>query len=317
MVGRRQVLICLVSSLGAALPGCRAEDSYPGGALRIATGGVGGVYYAYGMGLASVIRWRLPRLRPEVLQTAASVENLSLLRTGQAQLAFSLADTAAEALAGQAPFGAPLKLAALARLYDNYLHLVTRTDNGIQALPDLAGRRVSIGAAGSGTELTTQRMLAASGLRVEPVRLAVEASADALARKDIEAFFFSAGLPAQAISELASTLPIRLVALDGAVTALRRRYGEIYTERTIPISVYGLVQPVATIGVPNYLVVGEQFDDSIAYRLTRLLFAERDRLASAHPEVWRLDRRVAIDTYPLPLHPGAVRYYREAKLAVA
>jgi TRAP transporter TAXI family solute receptor len=315
VVTRRALLSAACLAGLNSLIGCQSDP--PTAHLRIATGGQGGVYYAYGKGIADVVGQRLPWLRPEVLVTAASIENLRLVAGGQAEAGFTLADSAALAEFGQPPFAAPLALVALARLYDNYLHVVVRSDGPAESLDQLGGRRVSVGASGSGTELIADRLLGVAGMDVdrdlEVSRLGVDDSAAALAAGRIDAFFFSGGIPTAAIATLARTAPIRLVDVGGLVPALRQRFGEVYAERTIPASSYLLGGPVTTVGVPNYLVVAETMDERLAYDLIRVMFAERERLAQAHPEGRRLDRGSAINTYPLGLHRGAERYYREAK----
>ncbi len=284
--------------------------------LVIATGNREGVYYAYGQGLAEVARERLPGARPQVISTGASVENLRLVGEGRADAAFALADSAALAFEGRPPFTQREPVAALARLYENYTHLVVPADGPIQRLPDLKGRVVSLGAAGSGTELIATRLLAVAGVDEDGVRvrrLQLADAADALKSGRIDAFFFSGGLPTGAIAELSQSMPIRLIDLSAYVEPLKRRYRAFYEERSILASAYGLGKPVRTIGVPNYLVVNASMPEERAYRLTRLLFTRRDELAAAHPEALHLNRRSAVSTYPLPLHPGATRYYREAK----
>jgi TRAP transporter TAXI family solute receptor len=306
----------LAAVAGVASAGCGRSPDYPPGALRIATGGKGGVYYAYGFGIAAVVRRDLPGLVPEVLATGASVDNLRLVGDRHAEVGFALADSAAAAVAGSDPFTTSLPVVALARLYDNYLHVVVRADGPITDLAGLVGRRVSLGAVGSGTEVISTRLLAAAGIdaaRMATSTLGVDESAAGMAAGNLDGFFFSAGLPVAAIAALGRTVPIRLIDVAGPVARLRSDYGEFYTERTIPAPTYGLGKAVSTIGVANYLVVARAMAEPLAYSLTRLLFAQRDALASAHPEARRLDRRTAIDTYPLALHPGAVRYYRAAK----
>jgi uncharacterized protein len=305
--------------LGCCAAGC-ADGPPPRGPLRIATGGRGGVYYAYGEGLARVVRDHWGPAEVRVLATAASVENIRLVARGQADLAFTLADAAALGVEGRPPFPAPQPVQALARLYDNYVHLVVRADGPVRGLLDLRGRVVSTGAAQSGTELVAARLLGLAGIDpdrdITRHRLGVDESASALRGGRIDAFFWSGGLPTAAIAALARGAPIRLVDLAGHVGDLRERHGEFYTERTIPASAYGLDRAVSTIGVPNYLVVGAAMEEPVAHELTRLLFANAETLAAAHPEALRLNRRAAIGTWPVPLHPGAARYYREAKLAV-
>ncbi len=299
----------------AAAAGCGAPEARPW-RLVIATGNREGVYYAYGQGLAKVARERLPGARPQVISTGASVENLRLLGLGRADAAFTLADSAALAFEGRPPFTRREPVVALARLYENYTHLVVPADSGIRRLTDLKGRTVSLGAAGSGTELIATRLLTVAGVGRDGVRvreLPVGEAADALRSGRVDAFFFSGGLPTGAIAQLARQMPIRLIDLSGYVEPLKRRYRAFYEERSILASAYGLVKQVGTVGVPNYLVVNASMPDERAYQLTRLLFTRRDELAAVHPEALHLNRRSAVSTYPLPLHPGAIRYYREAK----
>ena len=308
----------LGAAAAATLAACASGPDYPAGALRIASGGTGGVYHAYAEGIAAVVRDALPRLRPTVLTTAASIENLQLVAAGSAEVGFTSADAAADAYRGAAPFTAPLPVVALGRIYENYLHLVVRPDRAIARVADLRGRRLSLGAPASGTELFATRLLPLVGLDpardLRAERLDPNVAADAVATGRLDAMFFSGGIPTAAIADLAHRTPVALVELASFVPALRSRYGEVYVERTIPASAYGLAMPTPTVGVSNYLVVANAMDERIAYRVIRALFEHRDRLAAAHPAGSGLDRGAAINTLPLPLHPGAARYYREAKV---
>jgi TRAP transporter TAXI family solute receptor len=298
------------AALSSAACGRRTAHSWR---LVIATGGQGAVYYAYGQGLAHAAREHLPGAEPEVLATAASVENLRLVADGKADVAFALADSAALAFAGRPPFTRREPVVALARLYENYTHLVVAAGSDIRDVRGLRGRVVSVGAAASGTELIATRLLTTAGVRVSVRRLPVTDSAAALKSGRIDAFFFSGGLPTGTIAELAQAMPIRLIDLGDYVKRLGERYQAFYEERSIPASTYGLTGPVRTIGVPNYLVVNRAMPADRAYALTRMLFEQKDALARAHPEALHLNLRAAISTDPLPLHPGAVRYYRAAK----
>jgi uncharacterized protein len=307
----RRALLCAAGGAAALsltmLSRCEKRVE-PRGQLRIATGPRGGVYFRLGEGLAQAAAREFPRLRPAVLVTAASATNVALVDGGQAEVGFTQADV----LIGTGLVN-PL---ALARLHDDYLHLVVRADSGLRSLSDLGGRRVSLGPAGSGTEVTARRLLSAVGAQTVPhlttVALNVDAAATALAQGDIAAFFFSGGLPVTAIASLAAGVRIRLINIGQYVPLLRRTYGEVYAERGIPASTYG-VEPVVTVGVPNYLVVGAAMAEETAYALTWLLMERRDTLAAAHPAAQRFNRRSAIDTAPLSLHPGAARYFRDSK----
>jgi hypothetical protein len=303
----------------AGLAGCPGGSDEPrlAGPLRIATGEVGGVYNDYGAGIADAVMAEFPELRPQALTTDASVANLRLLDARDAEVAFTLADTAADAVAGSGPFSQRIDVVALARLYDNYVQLVVPARSPVQTLTDLRGRRLSTGAAASGTDLVADRLLAVAKLRQGPdvrtVNLGIEASSRALRSGEIDAFFFFGGIPTPAVAELAGETPIRVVPLADWVRPLAQRFGGLYTEAVIPASPYGLAAQVSTVSVPNYLVVRRDMDTELAYRLTRLLFSRYAALTRAHPEARRLSVRTAISTYPLDLHPGSARWYREAR----
>ncbi len=179
--------------------------------LSIATGGTGGVYYPYGGAIARVISAHLPGVEATAEVTAASVDNLKLVRDKKSDIAFTLADTLDDAVAGRGAFSrrGPVPARVLAVLYDNYTHLVATGSSGVARVADLAGKHVSMGAAGSGTELVATRMLRAAGLDpgrdVRPVSLGVSQSVDALKDGKIDAFFWSGGIPTAAVLDLAST----------------------------------------------------------------------------------------------------------------
>jgi uncharacterized protein len=306
---RRAVLA--VPPLVLAAAGCGSGETEPSGRVRIATGSQTAVYYLYGGAIAALIRQRLPKVQPTVLVTAASAQNVKMILDGTAEVGFTQADIAADTPS------APTALTALARLYDDYVHLVVRRTGPIRTLSDLIGRKVSIGAPGSGTGVTANRLLSAglAGLpgTVQKLQYGLDDSAAALRAGTIDAFFFSGGLPVRAVATLAQSVTIRLVDLHNSVEQLRSQFGEYYTDRVVPRSTYSGVEATQTIGIPNYLVVKAGMAESMAFALTRLLFDGRDTLARAHPAGARLNVRSAISTPPLSLHPGASRYYRSVK----
>jgi len=287
--------------------------------ISIATGGTGGVYYPYGGGLAKVLNESLPGIRATAEVTSASVDNLKLIRDGKADIAFTLADTLADAVAGRGPFaGAPVPAASIAVLYSNYTQIVTRTASGITRVADLKGKVVSTGSPGSGTEVIAFRVLRAAGL--DPDRdvrrqgLGASESADALKDGKVDAFFWSGGLPTAALQDLSHTsgISIRLLPSGDLVTALRQQHGELYFPLEIPAGAYrGLTAAIPVVGVANVLVVNRSMDEPLAYDITRLLFEKRGDLAAIHPEARNLSLQTATKGSPAEFHPGAVRFYRE------
>jgi len=310
----RRGLIAVVLSAGVAAGCARAEaPSPPTGAVRIAAGPEGGVYTVYGRAYADVLAGRLP-VTAAAVTSGGSLDNIEMVVTGRAEVGFALADMAADAVAGRPPFRAPRPIAALARLYDNYVQLVVRDDGPVRTVADLKGRRVSVGGDGSGTAVTGERILGLAGItgEVDLRRLDVETSARALAAGRIDAFFWSGGLPSAAITDLRQGTAVRLIDLGSTAESLTRAYGDLYMETTVPASVYGLSSAVTTVSVPNYLVVRRELPPATAYWLTRLLFEGQPQLSETHPEARRLDPGSAIMTYPLDLHEGAIRWYRSS-----
>ncbi|HEY7496972.1 MAG TPA: TAXI family TRAP transporter solute-binding subunit [Vicinamibacterales bacterium] len=287
--------------------------------LSIATGGTGGVYYPYGGGLAKILNENLPGVRATAEVTAASVDNLKLIRDGRADIAFTLADTLADAVAGRGPFeGRPVAAASLAVLYSNYTQIVTAANTGIAAIADLRGKTISTGAPGSGTEIIAIRLLRAAG--VDPDRdvtrqgLGASESAGALKDGKIAAFFFSGGLPTAAVQDLAHSpgITIRLVPSGGLLPALQREHGDLYSLLEIPTGAYpGVDRPIPVIGVANVLVVNRSMPADLAYDITRLLFEKKPELAAIHPEASNLDPAKAAKGSPAEYHEGALRYYKQ------
>ncbi len=315
---------CILAAVAVAAACNPQEMARRAGArtrLSIATGGTGGVYYPYGGAIARVITDHLPDVEATAEVTAASVDNLKLIRDHKSDIAFTLADTLDDAVAGRGAFArkGPVPARVLAVLYDNYTHLVATGSSGVARVADLAGTHVSIGAAGGGTELIATRMLRAAGLDpakdIRPVSLGVAQSVDALKDGKIDAFFWSGGVPTASILDLASTRAVswRLVPNDEALGPLQTAFGpSFYSRLVVPRSAYpGLPDDVAVVGVANLLAVHADMPDQLAYDITRLLFEHQADLVAVHREAALLKPAAPSTPSPAPFHPGAIRYYRE------
>jgi TRAP transporter TAXI family solute receptor len=297
-----------------ALSACGSD--FAGRRLSIAAGVASGVYFRLAGTLAEVWREHLGLgPAPTVLPTAGSVDNLDRLAGGTADVAFSQVDTAAERLAALAP-GDPRAPRALARIYDDALHVVVRRGSPVRGVADLRGRAVSIGPPTSGYYAVARRLLESAGLDpdrdVDARGLGLTESTEALRAGVIEAFFWFGGLPTAGVSELAASTPIRLLDLTDVLEAVRARY-PVYSSGTVPASAYDIGEPVATLFVRNLLLVPATLDDDLAGALVGTIFAEQPRLATTSPAALTIDARAAIGTQPVPLHPGAEHFYREAK----
>jgi TRAP transporter TAXI family solute receptor len=311
----RRSMLAAVAAAGAvaALPGCAAP--FVDTRLRLATGSARGVYFRLGTALAQAWQAELAlTTTPVVLNTAGSVENVDLLAAGDADVAFSQVDAAAEQLVDTTP-DSPAAPRALARIYDDVLHVVVPASSPFTSLPGLRGARVSVGAADSGVSVVAQRLLDAANLGEADLRgvpLGLDDSVAAMAAGEIDAFFWSGGLPTPAVTELAQQLPIRLLDLteDGVLDAVRERY-PVYAPGTVPaLSYTGIATPITTMLVRNFLLVDAAMPDDLAEALVTVLFTEQEQLAQAGPAALTIDPRAAIGTEPVLLHPGAERFYR-------
>ncbi|WP_386082336.1 TAXI family TRAP transporter solute-binding subunit [Vreelandella sp. F11] len=298
------------SVLAIALPASAQQ-------LSIATGGTGGVYYPIGGGFAEMINNHIEGAQATAEVTGASVENMGLIMRGDADLALALADTVYQAYNGTDDFeGRQVEnIRALASVYPNAVQLVTLAESDIETIADLAGKRVSVGAPGSGTELNARALLEANGISYEdftPQRLNFNETADAIRDGDIDAGFWSVGPPTSSILNLAATRDIRLISLSDEEVANAQAEEEVFAPYELAAGMYdGMDEAVQTIGIPNVLVVNSEMDEELAYQLTQLLFENTDELIAVHPAANDTTVKFTMDSTPVPLHPGALRYFEE------
>lgn len=317
MLDRRAVLrgLAMAGSLTAigGLTGCASP--FTDVRLRLATGGTQGVYYSLGSALAQVWQQQLGlRAAPEVLVTAGSVDNLRQLTSRTADVAFSQVDAAADVLSTLTP-GGPTRPCALGRVYDEFVHVVVPRDAPAQHLADLRGLRVSVGAQESGVYFVAKRLLESAGLAVADLQtayLSINDSVTALAEGRIDAFFWTGGVPTNGVDALAARMPIRLLDLSNLLKTVRTLY-PVYAPGTVPARSYGIEKSITTVLVRNFLLVDASMPDDVAHALIKALFEAQSKLVVINPLARSIDLRAAISTQPVPLHPGALRYFREAK----
>jgi uncharacterized protein len=278
--------------------------------ITMATGSEEGVYYALGRGLADIWSGRLGITKPQVVATAGSKDNVTRLINDQAQVGFSQAD-ALDGVPGSD------KLRALARMHDDYLQVIVRADLPITKFTQLSGLRVSIGGRESGVEIIARELLKSAAVTPPAVNLNLNDSAQAMREGRLDAFFWSGGLPTKAITDLTKGLGVRMLDLSDVLPKFRQEK-PVYGAATLPASTYNLqsdpVGPVITLVVRNFLLVNEKMSDDVAEALVRQLFEGQPELVKAHSAARTIEQRSAIETSPVPLHDGAMRYFREAKV---
>ena len=318
---RRLFIFVLVSLLVFSFSSAWAQKTVR---LSIATGGTGGVYYPLGGGMANVISKYIPYTEATAEVTTASVDNCRLLGAGKGELALIMADTGWDAYQGKAQFKEKIPLRTVAVLYPNNMHIVTMEGKGIEKVTDLKGKRVSTGAPGSGTEVMALRVIEAFGL--DPTKdmtrdkLGVSESAGALKDRKIDAFFWVGGLPTAAVTDFGATpgIKIKLIGHVDAVPKMRETYGPIYVKGVIPAKTYpGQAVDVPIAVVWNLLVCHENMKGDIAYDIVKTLFDHKPELIASHREASSLAlEHQAGGGSPIPVHPGAIRYYAEKGVKV-
>jgi len=286
--------------------------------INVLTGGTSGVYYPIGVALSQLYSNGIEGSKTSVQATKASVENLNLLQAGRGELAFALGDSVADAWNGveDAGFKAPLKkLRAIAGTYPNYIQIVASKESGITTLADLKGKRISVGAPKSGTELNARAIFKAAGLSYEDMGkvefLPYAESVELIKNRQLDATLQSSGLGMAAIRDLAATLPINFVAIPAEITA--KIDNAAYQAASIPAGTYdGQDSDVPTVAITNILVSHEGVSDEVAYQMTKLMFDNLERLGNAHSAAKDIKLEGAAKGLPIPLHPGAERFYKEA-----
>ena len=293
--------------------------------LSIVTGGTGGVYYPLGGGMANIISKYIPYAEATAEVTTASVDNCILIGKGQADVAFTMADTAWDAYMGVGKaFKDKLALRSIAVFYPNNMHVVTLEGKRIEKMADLKGRRVSTGAPGSGTEIVALRVLEAYGFNPDKDmsrdKLGASESAGALKDGKIDAYFWVGGLPTASVMDLAATpgVKIKLLGHADAVPKLRDKYGPLYVKGVIPAKTYtGQNGDVPIVTLWNLLVCHEKMKESVVYDILKTIFDHKPELVAVHSDA----RYLSLDTQasggsPIPFHPGALRYFREKGLKI-
>jgi len=299
----------------AAAPTLAAEQF-----INVLTGGTSGVYYPLGVALAGSIGKAIPGAKTSVQATKASVENLNLLQAGRGEIAFTLGDSLSDAWKGneESGFKTPLtKLRGIAAIYPNYIQIVARADAGIKTLVDLKGKKISVGAPKSGTELNARVILAAAGITYKDFAkveyLPFGESVELMKNRQIDVTLQSAGLGVSALRDLATSMDVVVVSIPPDV--IKKTNDAAYLPGTIPANTYrGQTADVPAVTVQNYLVTHDGVSNDVVYAMTKALWTGLDQLVAAHSAAKAIELKRALEGMPLPLHPGAEKYYKEVKL---
>lgn len=280
--------------------------------LSIGTAGTGGIYYPIGGAIASRLSLRDSIRQYTAEVTGGSVENVNRLREGQIDMGFALAVTVFEAFHGGQDYDMPFEgLRVVAPLYANLIHVLVPRGSTATSLGDLAGGRISVGSAGSGTEQVARQILGAYGLTYEDVNaryLTFSESAASLRDGAIDAAIISVGYPAAAVLEATTTGGARLIPIEVERIEVLKEMYPYYSVGQIPAGAYpGVTEDIPTIAMMNWVVARDDLDEEVVHTLLSILREDKRALEQVHEMAGQIDVARLAEA-PIPLHQGAVSW---------
>jgi TRAP transporter TAXI family solute receptor len=304
------VLTLCVAMLGLASVAMAGEK------LILATGGTAGTYYPYGGAMSKIWNSKIPGMNVTAQATGASVENVRLMNKDEVELALVQSDTIDFAFKAQETFKEKLtKMGGVAVLYPELIHIVVRGDLDIDSFSGLRGKKIGVGAPGSGTEANYRQLLDVHKMSKDDVSaqyLSFAESADQFKDKRIDAFMVTGGVPTSAIMDVATQRSIKILSIpDTMLSILTNRY-PFLSAAVIPANAYkGVTSDVKTAAVNAVLIAHPKLSTDVVYNLTKALFENQAELAAAHAKGKVLSLQGAATGISIPLHPGAAKYYKE------
>ena len=291
--------------------------------ISIATGGMGGVYFVIGGGIASILS-KYAGVEAAAEVTAASVDNCKLIAAKKSDLGLIMGDTGYDAFKGLGNFkGRPLPLRTVTVLYPNLMHVVALEGKGIKKVADLKGKRVSTGAPGSGTEVKALRVLEAAGVNhekdIRKDRLGASESAGALKDGKIDAYFWDGGVPTSSVLDLAASPGVKMVLIphEDLITKMVEKYGPVYYQTIIPKKLYtGVDVDTNVAGVGNLLLCHQDMEEKLVYDITKNIFDRLKELAAIHKEALNINLKDGAGNKAVPYHKGAAKFFKEKGFTV-
>lgn len=300
-----------------------AASSDNGGFVSIATGGTGGTYYPLGGAIATVINNADIGLNANAQATGASIENVQLIHSGDAEIAFIQNDVAYYAYEGTEFFeedaNAPYKdLRGLCCVYPEVVHIVASEESGIKSIEDLAGKKVAVGAPGSSCEVNGRQILEVYGLTYDDLGkadyLSFAEATDQIKNGQIDAAFATTAVPTSSFTELCTTHDVNLLPIDKEkADELIAKYPYYTYQEIHPEEYKGQPETLPVVAVKAMLVVNENMAEDEVYNITKALFEDLESIGEAHARGKDLTLETAEEGMSIPLHPGAQKYFEEVK----
>lgn len=325
------LLLAVLLLAGVVLSGCaKTEEAAPAAGeetpakvekqfITIATGGSSGAYFALGGTVATLLNDHVDYINASVQSTGASAVNATLIGEGKADLAFAMNDVVNYAYTGTELFadkGKVENLRGVASLYPNFVQAITLEGTGIEGIGDLEGKRVGVGAPGSGTEVNARQILSAYGITYDDIDedfLSYAESVEQLKNGAIDAAFLTSGIPNAAIMDLATTKDVKIIPIKPENIEELAKEFPFYSPEMIPAGTYDNEADVETAAVMTLLVTSADLSEDTVYDMTKTIFENLQALGDTHASGKKISLEKVEVGMPIPLHPGAQKYYDEVK----
>jgi TRAP transporter TAXI family solute receptor len=322
---RKKSYCVFLAIMSVFLTGSCSKASVSGGAarsaslyMRMGTGGTGGVFYTFGVGLGTLVSDKT-NMQFTVESTKASVENMRLLTSGDIEVGMASFPTSLKAFTGIQPFEEKLDINVLFQMYDNPVHIIVMSNSPYRTLEDLKGKRISIGQPGSGNAEVAYAFLEGllgweDGKDYRGEYLTYTESVEAFKSGQLDAAIFDTVHPTSSVIDLASWRPIRLLDVDySLIEKTANRFAKEFFPITIPGGTYrGQDSDTHTVGHGNYLMCLANWDEEYAYTFVKTVFENQDYMQKVHAAAGNLTPANGSKNGGIPLHPGAERYFKEA-----
>jgi len=322
---KKMGLIVLTIVMAASVfTGCGAKENEEEAAepakevvrISLATGGTGGTYYPVGSGIASLLTKNVEGLEVTAESTGASVANLKMIADGQIEMILAASNTSLGGYSGSEPFEAPIdNIRGLTALYPETFQFVALDASGLTTIDELKGKRVAVGAPGSGTERTAKMVLEAHGITYDDIDAQFLGFGEAItALKDrlIDCAIVGSGIPTSSVVDASATLDINLLAVNKEKTDELMSDAIYFRYETIPEGTYnGVDHDTLTVASPALMVASEEMDEELAYQITKTLYENIEDLEAVHAQGKNIKLENANSAMSIPLHAGAEKYYKE------
>jgi len=310
-MGNRKIiaamLILIALTVLVALPAAAQSKKQ----LTLATASIGGAYYPMGQAMTTVINKHVPylSLTPEV--TNGAVQNPRLVGDGNTDFGITNANTAYFAFNGQKPYNKKIEnLAAIGNLHPSVFHIVVLAKSKINSIADLKGKKMAVGPAGGGTIPLLQSILAEYGMKMDDIRANYLPYSDGFTQMgdgNLDAAIGLGGYPMAAVMEISTTQQIRLLVPEPDVfNRLLKKYA-YYSKITVPKTIYKQDADIPFVGIKNIFFTKKSMDEKL-YDVTKALYNNLDELKAANATARQIDS-ASLSQTPIPLHPGAKRYF--------